>query len=432
LHDELNSAAELLRDGHHEFERCRLLALDVTVLANESRWHNAKAAVREARRVLTSNVAGRDSLRTMVREAESHLAYRRGSVRRALAIERALLGEMHRSGDVTRGARVEFKLAAYELGLRRTAAARAHAERAEAIYARLGGPAYLQALRTLRGWTWIVDGEWDAAEEAFRAVRQRETATDWGASRWAAAVGLALIDAERGNPRRALRNLPPRDNEPGRSTNYLTEYYCTRARILELCGEAEAARTVLREAVRKIPAPLTDRMELFAQLVRWEHLYGTRPAEEKWSACFRAIPIGLRSVVPVPWEGIGFAGVTPPSSSMTHRKGPQLVTNVEPPIPLGERLLSLLRQGEGHPEMGVRPGRFEGLTEAEIARLLRLPRERFSRALRRLWADGRVDRTTRRRPGTPRRVFVYRTTNVGRDRAPNSRYITPYEVEDAR
>lgn len=417
-HQLLSRAASALDDGAHDFERCRILYLDGMLEASEGRLEEARRRGRELRAVLEH---GREELRGMQflsLSAESDLAYREGSVRRAVRLQRTLAREFARRGLVGLQGRTLLNLGDYEYGAREIEASREDLRFAEEIFTNLGIAGLAAASRALEGWGAVVDGSWDDAERIFRETLRLDIGTDFEGSHWASSVGLALVQAEQGRPQRALRRLPAplRLFGAGRAGGYLAEYYCARARILELCGEVAQAKEVLLSAERQARLPLPERTELVAQLARWERLHGTAVEQRRWARRLAEMRSSLGSRSQAPWRGIGFAG-RPPQT-----RGPAQAHGVPAPreettATLPKRLLGVLGSGGSRvPSPGAGPSR-RGLTEAEIAQRSGISRDRFSRALRRLCAEGLVERLSERPSGAARRMFVYRLSRDGAENA---------------
>jgi len=117
------------------------------------------------------------------------------------------------------------------------------------------------------------------------------------------------------------------------------------------------------------------------------------------------------------WRGIGFLGQRGRAGPAS---GPGRATDSRPgreAIPLGLQLLSVLyQQGSASGSAGAGYAR-RGLTEAQVAAKAGMSRDRFSRALRRLCEEGQVERVAVRPVGGSRRVFLYRLTPEGEQRA---------------
>lgn len=413
LHRQLTLGRKMLDDGHHSFERARLLYLDIMFRANEGKWSTAHRLLRSVQSLFAHAGPELRALRLLVVSAESDLNYREGKVDRAVQIHRRLVREYHRRGEVGFEARALLNLGMYELGIRATRSARDHFSQAEAIFGALDVPGALAASQNLGGWACVVDRDWVAAEERFRRATRLSTGSDIGANRWAAAVGLALITAERGEPGRALQELPPLLEAVGQSANYPVEYSCTRARILELLGNVQEARTLWVKALEEVKAPLTDRVELYAHLARWERLYGTPQGVKRWVRRFKGT-LGRVSGRPAgPWRGFGLEGKAAPGPRSITRPSPAAISRDEKATSMRDRLLVILNRSGSTAATGVASDPSYGLNEAQIARRIGAPRERLSRALRRLIEQGHVERSSMKPSDGTRRAFYYRLTREG-------------------
>ncbi|HTT16823.1 MAG TPA: AAA family ATPase [Thermoplasmata archaeon] len=402
------AAARGLDARRHALERARLLYLAILFAAQDARWTTARRAVSELRRTLAADRRPSLAVRHLVRSGEGFLAYELGEIDRACRIERPLLRQYRRRGELGLEARSLMNAASYELPARRLAAARRHLQRAEEILSVLGNPRQLAACRTLQGWAEILEGRWDAAENTFRAIEHLETGSDPGSSRWAAEVGLALLDAERGHADRALRRLDALHPRPGLlPDSYRTEYYSSRARALELSGDREAARRLLTDVLARIRAPAADRAELIAQLVRWHGSYGDRTGRRRWERRWGELPRGIRQGGPDRWRWIGSFGRTVPTPRGPRHAGEP--PRLEPGPRVRERLIGLLRATF---EAGDPGAHAPALSEAELAARGGIPRDRLARTLRRLCAEGAVERLRVRSIGRERQVYVYRLAQI--------------------
>ncbi|MGP8077334.1 MAG: AAA family ATPase [Thermoplasmata archaeon] len=415
-HRRLARAARTLDDGHHDFERYRLLLYDGVILSNQARWAAARRVTSKARGIIARRARAGSPLEEKLRHLESHLAFCQGYPEEALAGVRSRANDCHRSGNVGLEGHALLQLATFEYSLRLTEAARADLDRVDDLSAKLGVPALLAGGRLLRGWSWIVDGDWAEARKALRSTLSLGEEVDWPDLRSAASVGLALVKAELGDPQGGLESLPVAVPGPGLSVAYLTEYYCARGRILELCSDLTGARAAFLSAVREARnsrAPLPDLFEGYSQLARWEHRHGTPRGARRAQKQLDGTPARWRNYLKAPWKGIGFAGGrTPVRAPLRGPLGPA-PTAEEGPLRLAHRILDFLgRPSPSRETTSSVPGS-QGFTEAQLAAGLGVSRDRFSRALRRLQEDGWVEREVDRPRGANRRVFVYRLTARG-------------------
>jgi DNA-binding transcriptional ArsR family regulator len=414
-HRRIGRVVDELDPKTHAFEVFRLLVYDVMLLSNRGRWAEAHRQIQRARRLWRQGHVGPERLIDTLRHAECHLGFREGHPAEGLARSERRIRTCRELGDTSFEGRALLQLAAFEYAVRLTDRARAHLRLAEGLYSRLDNMPYLAACRLLHGWTWLLDGNWEEAGRTLRDAERLAREVDWSTSRWAASVGLDLVRAETGDPEGARAHLRPPDRTAERSYAYRNEYYCARARILELSGDLGGARASLDRALaeaRRTHAPRTDLIEAIAQRRRWEQAHGTPAAERVWRKRLTAVRAAWHDL-PRPWKSFADAAARPlelprPTFPELDRSGhlgatASLPTRIlwflgGPSAPAGDR-----------PETPLRIG----YTEQEIARGLGEERSRFSRALGRLRESGLIDRTVVRPKESPRRIFAYRLTRKG-------------------
>ena len=416
-HAELTRAAAELDDGAHEFERCRVLYLQIALLLHTGPTTKVRRLVGQARRLLARAPRELRELRLPVVSAESELAFREGDLGRARRIQGGLVSEYRRRGLLSFEGRALLTLANFEYGFRETDASRGHLRRAEEIFTALGNPEFAAHATVLQGWVAILDGEWTEAKRRFRMGLQLEPSGDMGGARRGATIGTALADAELGSPRLALRRLTTLREAASQSASYRLEYYCALAQVHELCGEIGESRAVLAEAERTIRAPPCERAEVLAQLSRWEERYGSAAGRRRWSRSFARLIRRPRRAVLAAWKGIGFRGRDPPSGTPSETRRPTTPRSQGRAAPVGPQLLrEFLRQRPEPTAAGAKRAQ-PGLTEAELATRTGMSRSRFSRALRRLCEEGSLERVAVRPVGASRRLFLYQLTAEGERRA---------------
>jgi tetratricopeptide (TPR) repeat protein len=416
-HRQLSSALRSVDADRHAYEALVLRVRDAMTLGDMHRWGEAHARLRESQALVRGGRRANPAARDLLRHASSHLAFREGNPQAAAEMFRHRVRACRRDGEATGEAHALLQQGTFEFALRRIPSALRHLDAAESLFSKLDDLSRTAAARLLRGWTLVLDGEWTRAQEAFHRAEILAREQQWPNLIWASQVGAALARAELGDPRGARDALPALAPRVMRRYAYVLEYWCARARILDLCGEPSAARAALRSAVfqaRTLGAPRTDLAEAYGQLARWESRYGRPTTARRWKRRFEAERLRTGAGRHAAWSLLG--GGTNAGSARGPAHAPRGLANRPGSsmlIPIGHRIMQILAFPSDRTFPGSRSAPRGALTEEEIGTALQEDRGRFARALGRLRQRGLIDRERIRPVRGPRSRFAYRLTPLG-------------------
>jgi tetratricopeptide (TPR) repeat protein len=409
--------SETRRRPGAEFETMRLYAALGNALANGGRLTEARGTLREARRFGRAHGLAAAPITVTLGDLDANLLIMEGRTARAYRRCTELLERYHALGFPDREAMILMKLSGISLSCRNLRRTREHLGQAQEIMGRLGIPGSTWAVDMLVGWLEIFDRNWDAARRALTTAAAPSGRIQWSATTTYARIGLALVRAETGDPAGAMEDLRVIYRKARIPTaSCASEYYRVVARIHELQGRPTQCRLALEKALRisqRIPSPM-DEVCVLAELAEWTRRHGSVSEYAARQRAFRRFCARHQLSPHREWKGVG---VPPSDRPRPAPRGPRPEPGkLLPPAnrPFREVLLEYLSRAPSLRTEVRRATPTFTPTQADIARDLGVPRDRFARALQRLLERGQIERTRVRIVGRARSEYGYRVAGPAR------------------
>jgi AAA ATPase domain len=412
----IRRSREAMNDGHHDFELFRLLVSHSHMLRDRGRWELADQALRHARRVLRRGRLRSPRLGVFVLDAAASLDQAKGNLDRGLRAARRAVTLSRRLANPSVEAQSLVALGVIEFGCRDIASAAVHFRTAEELMIKLDNAILSPYCASMQGWCAVVESDWTLAQRSFERARQAIPAGAWKFLDWHIATGLGLALTMQGHLEAGRREFPPENPNGIESAMFGTEYHACRSRLLEAEGNLPGARLALLDGLRaaRRSRHTTDLIEAYTQLIGWERRHGSPRTLERWRSRRDRVGVESRRDIRHQWKAIGLGG------PLTHRPAPTPPLSVERTRAHGATAALILRfvgAPGGSPAASPPRPNWIGVSEADLAVGVGLPRSAIARTLGRLRERGFLERVSARPPGAGRRVFVYRLTNGGRTAA---------------